>query len=268
MTQQEFIKKLPTIDKYYVIFCQFTKMPYAECDVETFDDKIFIFLDEAKANAFVEEYKEDKMLLFVKTIGRAEILNFFTTMISTGINMISFRGEEDFNIEVDKIVRRELKEGMAKPIENPQLQLSMAYFMQAVRTAETQEEQMIARQFEEEMMVNIARGHFLVPSKDLEEPDEEGKRKVAFLQVKNTNGDAFVPLFTDLTEFGKFDSQFESMKFMVMSFQKLQTVKMQNLGGFIINPASISIVLNEQHMKVVAERFPQEIEEAANFSLE
>ena len=44
MTEQEFIKKLPTIDNYYVIFCDFTKMPYAECDEQTFDDKAFIFL--------------------------------------------------------------------------------------------------------------------------------------------------------------------------------------------------------------------------------
>ena len=55
MTEQEFIKKLPTIDNYYVIFCDFTKMPYAECDEQTFDDKAFIFLKESMAKKFVSD---------------------------------------------------------------------------------------------------------------------------------------------------------------------------------------------------------------------
>ena len=42
MTEQEFIRKLPAIDEYYVIMCDFTKQPYAECDPETFDDKTII----------------------------------------------------------------------------------------------------------------------------------------------------------------------------------------------------------------------------------
>jgi len=91
MTEQEFIKKLPTIDNYYVIFCDFTKMPYAECDEQTFDDKAFIFLKEAMAKKFVEEYKEDGMILSVKTITRAEILGFLTSLPLLGINMASFR---------------------------------------------------------------------------------------------------------------------------------------------------------------------------------
>lgn len=258
MTEQEFIKKLPTIDNYYVIFCNFTKMPYAECDEQTFDDKAFIFLKEAMAKKFVEEYKEDGMILSIKTITRAEILSFLTSLPLLGINMASFRGNETHNIQLDTIVKRQYKEEAPKPIENPSLQLSMIYFMQAVRIAETEEERAIARQFEEEMMVNIARGHFLVPSKEIEETDDEGNKKVAFLQVKNNNGDVFIPLFTDINEYFKFNSQDGTMKFLVLDFNKIYHTKVPQLAGFIINPGTISVLLNEQHLNAIQQAFGEQ----------
>ncbi len=258
MTEQEFIKKLPTIDNYYVIFCDFTKMPYAECDEQTFDDKAFIFLKEAMAKKFVEEYKEDGMILSIKTITRAEILGFLTSLPLLGINMASFRGNETHNIQLDNIVKRQYKEDAPKPVENPSLQLSMIYFMQAVRIAETEEENAIARQFEEEMMVNIARGHFLVPSREIEETDDEGNKKVAFLQVKNNNGDVFIPLFTDINEYFKFNSQDGTMKFLVLDFNKIYNTKVPQLTGFIINPGTISVLLNEQHLNAIQQAFGEE----------
>lgn len=258
MTEQEFIKKLPTIDNYYVIFCDFTKMPYAECDEKTFDDKAFVFLDEKMAGEFVEEYKEDKMLLSVKTISRSDILGFFTSLLVAGLNMVSFRGKETYDIQLENIVKRQLKEDAPKPVENPTLQISMMYFMQAVRTAETNEEKVIAKQFEEEMMVNIARSRYLVPSKELEQVDAEGNKKVAFLQVKNNNGEVFIPLFTDVNEYFKFNSEDGTMKFLVLDFKKICSIKSPELGGFIINPGSISVLLNEQHLNAIQERFGEE----------
>lgn len=258
MTEQEFIKKLPTIDNYYVIFCNFTKMPYAECDEKTFDDKAFIFLKEAMAKKFVDEYKEDGMILSIKTITRAEILGFLTSLPLLGINMVSFGGSETYNIQLDDIVKRQYKEDAPKPVENPSLQLSMIYFMQAVRIAETEEENAIARQFEEEMMVNIARGHFLVPSREIDETDDEGNKKVAFLQVKNNSGDVFIPLFTDINEYFKFNSEDGTMKFLVLDFNKIYSTKVPQLAGFIINPGTISVLLNEQHLNAIQQAFGEE----------
>jgi len=155
-------------------------------------------------------------------------------------------------------VKRQYKEDAPKPVENPSLQLSMIYFMQAVRIAETEEENAIARQFEEEMMVNIARGHFLVPSREIEETDDEGNKKVAFLQVKNNNGDVFIPLFTDINEYFKFNSQDGTMKFLVLDFNKIYNTKVPQLTGFIINPGTISVLLNEQHLNAIHQAFGEE----------
>jgi hypothetical protein len=255
MTDQEFIQKLPTIDDYFVIFCDFTKMPYVECDLETYDDKVFVFLDKKMADAFVADYKEDKMILSVHKIARAQIRDFFAILITDGINMISFRGEETHELQLNQIITRKLKEGAPQPLENPTLQISMMYFMQAVRTAETQEEQMITRQYEEEMMVNIARAHYLVPSRELEETDEEGNKKVALMQLKNGNGDLFIPLFTDLNEFFKSNREEGTTRFTIVGFDKIKQMNFQNCSGFIINPGSVAVLLNEQHIKAVDQRF-------------
>ena len=77
--------------------CDFTKQPYAECDPETFDDKAFIFFEEKPALDFVDDYKEDKMMLHVEKVARTSILAFLTTLIVEGINMVCFRGEEEHN---------------------------------------------------------------------------------------------------------------------------------------------------------------------------
>ena len=262
MTEQEFIKKLPTIDNYYAIFCDYTKMPYAECDEVTYDDKAFIFLNEADAKTFVDSYKEDKMLLSVRVFTRSQILGYLSSLIMDGINMVSFRGEEEYNIQLDKIIKKKEPDGNGpQPVENPTLKISMMYFMQAVRTAETNEEKMIVRQFEEEMMVNIARARYLVPSKEIGEEDEEGNKKVAFLQVKSNNGEVFIPAFTDINEFTAFSSQEGTTKFMILDFDKIKTVKMPGLNGFIINPGTIGVLLNEQHINASDQRFCQNISE-------
>ncbi len=258
MTEQEFIKKLPTIDKYYAIMCDFTRMPYAECDPVTYDDRVFLFLQEDKANAFVEEYKEDKMLLSVQVVERAGILGFISSLLAAGINMISFQGEEIHNIQVENIVKRQQKEGAPTPVENPSLQISMIYFMQAVRTAETNEEKMVVRQFEEEMMANIARANYLVPSKETDEMDENGNKQVVFPQIKNANGDMFIPLFTDVNEFVKFNKQEGSTRFLALNFRQIKSIGADKEQSFVINPGSVSVLLSAQHVKLIDERFGSE----------
>ena len=47
------IKKLQKLDVFFAAFSQFTKMPYAECDPETFDDQVYLFAEEETAEEWV-----------------------------------------------------------------------------------------------------------------------------------------------------------------------------------------------------------------------
>lgn len=53
------------------------------------------FLKKNPAMDFVDDYKEDKMMLHVEKVARTSILAFLTTLIVEGTNMVCFRGEED-----------------------------------------------------------------------------------------------------------------------------------------------------------------------------
>ena len=52
----------------YALISGFTKEPYVECDKETYDDKVFIYLSEDAAKAKAEELKEEKIPVGAATI--------------------------------------------------------------------------------------------------------------------------------------------------------------------------------------------------------
>ena len=40
------MKKFQSMEIIYVTFSQITKLPYVECDPETFDDQVYMFTEE------------------------------------------------------------------------------------------------------------------------------------------------------------------------------------------------------------------------------
>ena len=54
----------------YALISGYTKEPYVECDGETYDDKVFVYLSEDAAKARVAELKEEKI-----PVGVAKILS-------------------------------------------------------------------------------------------------------------------------------------------------------------------------------------------------
>lgn len=255
MTDQEFIKNLPNAEKFYAVFSTSSRMPYIECDEETYSDKTFLFMDEEQAKAFTEAYKAKKQTLVVATVEKANAKNFLASLIADGIDMISFQGEEVHDYPIDQIVTRTLREGVKAPIENPALQISLMYYLQNARIAETPEEKEELSRMEEEMMANIARAVYLVPFSSSEEVDDNGNQKVALMQLKNENDEIFIPLFSDLDEFLKMKPAEGKSQFLPMGFKQISNTKLNGINGFILNPASANIRLNEKNIAAVANRF-------------
>lgn len=255
MTEQEMINKIFKVEKMCVIFCNFSRMPYVECDPEDFSDKTFLFFEEEKAKSFCESYKEKKMSLSAAIIPQAALKSFFSALLTDGIDTACIQDEDIINLPINKIITRTLREGVPKPIENPALQLSIMYFMQAVRTAETEEEKENSRRLEEEMMVNIARSIYLVPFTKLEEEDENGNQKINLMNLKNKNDEVFIPLFTDLDEFNKIRPAEHQNTFLPMGFKQIRNTKLNGVNGFVINPGSSNIQLTETNIAAVDRKF-------------
>ena len=57
------IKRLQGLEEMFVSFAQTTRMPFVECDEETFDDQVYLFADEDDAKNWAREYGEKNIPL-------------------------------------------------------------------------------------------------------------------------------------------------------------------------------------------------------------
>ena len=48
------IKNLQEMETLFVAFSQTTRMPYVECDEETFDDQVYLFAEEEEAKSWAK----------------------------------------------------------------------------------------------------------------------------------------------------------------------------------------------------------------------
>ena len=255
MTEQDMIQKVFAVENIHVIFCNYSRMPYVECDTEDFTDKTFLFTDADKAKEFCDFYKEKKQLLSTYTIPQNALKSFFSAMITDGIDMVCIQDEETMTLPISKLITRVLKEGASQPVENPALQLSIMYFLQTVQIAETPEEKEESRRLEEEMMVNIARATYLVPFSEIGEVDAEGNQQINLINLQNKNGETFIPLFTDLDEYHKIKPSEKQTSLLSMGFKQIRGTKLTNVNGFVINPGSSNIQLTPQNIAAVDQRF-------------
>lgn len=259
MTDQEFVQNLSKVENFYPIFCNFSHMPYVECDNESCSDKATVFTDEEKAKQFIENYKirQPKQSLSAVTIKQDSILFFLASLYSAGFDMVDIiDGDDIHNYTLDQLVRRTLPKGAKKPIENPALQLSIMYFLQSVHIADTEEEREESRNREEEMMANIARAVYLVPYARMEEREnDDGEEKVSLMQFQNDAGEFFIPLFTDMDEFLKIKPKEGTTNFLPMGFRQIRGIKLNNLIGFVINPGSTHIQLTDSNINAIDLRF-------------
>ena len=131
------MKKFQSMEIIYVTFSQITKLPYVECDPETFDDEVMIYFDEQSAKAKTEELAQKKIPTTVLKLASKQMLLFFTTLYTMGVNALhlSFNGEET-TMQIQEIVKkRDQKEAPDGSVwvENPQLHLTAVYFAQELR---------------------------------------------------------------------------------------------------------------------------------------
>ena len=78
----------------YVLISGFTKEPYVECDKETYDDKVFVYMEEEAAKAKAEALKEEKIPVGAAKILSGHMLLFFTNLYTMGVNALEIHYED------------------------------------------------------------------------------------------------------------------------------------------------------------------------------
>ena len=119
------IKKLQNLDEMLVAYSAVTRMPFAICDDESFNDQVWIFTDQDKLKTFAEKYKEEKKLILPVKVQKKDASMFYMNLFAMGINEVVFcDGDQENKIELTKIVRMPDVDALPenrKPILNPQL---------------------------------------------------------------------------------------------------------------------------------------------------
>ncbi len=242
MNKQDFIKMIPALKECYIIYSNLTRCPYVECDQETFDDVALIYSDVKKAGEKVSSLNEEGKNTVILKVENKGMLAMFTSLFLYDINGVRFHAAKETQLlQLTEIVRRndisELPEEK-RPIENPSLQLSILYFMQEFRAKKENKDMAHIKELEEEMLVNLTRGRYLVPYRPIE---QDGQKAQQMMCVVLSDKKPYLPVFTDLIEFRKFCKNQPDMKAAVFRFKGLQTMEYPpEANGIVVNPAGVA----------------------------
>lgn len=258
------IKQLQNLEELYIIYSGYTKMPFVECDPETFDDQIHVFSEEADLQEFAKAYTDKKILLIGKKCPKAQAPGIFASLYGMGINSVIFHNHgTTVSIPLEKLVKKpDLKKLQEEPLPiiNPTLTLSAAYFLQELHRPVEHDMKML-KELEDEMIANLVRSRYILgmmtanPDEKFDPKNPNQPKRVHY--VKDKEGQIFLPMFADISEFTKFHKKnAEKLGMAVVTFDKLPTTLMKEAKGIVLNPAGFGLqILKEQLDQIVAANF-------------
>lgn len=229
-------------EEIFIIFSKCTNMPYIYCEPKDLNDEIFVFFKEEDAKAYKDKKLLEEIPLQVAKIQKEYFLSFYSNLYMMGVNAVCVDEGTQGEIEIllkELVIRpnyEELPKGQVK-VENPQLHLTALYFMQTLRKKPKQEITPEMKEMEEELIANLQKGKFIVPL--------QGENMVPFMKMQN--GDAYQPIFTDISEFKKFNVK-DEFRGVVVPYEKLQKVLVEQSKGIVLNPMGFRLVLLKNHL--------------------
>lgn len=244
-------RTLREAERLYVVISDATRLPYVECDEETYDDEVLLFDDQKAAQDIVENLTGKGYLVRSMELPASQRLAFFSSLFSMGITalMLNKGTGSPRLLELTKFISRpelprfsaEIGERLKKDpnvkfqVENPEFHLTAIYYIQKVRNRQAAQWEDEAKELHEEMLAHYREGYYI--SARLEDGS------MPFLRKKD--GLALQPLFTDLQEFAKFQRVNTGMKLQnfIVSEKNFLKFLVKEASGIVINPFGISLVL-------------------------
>lgn len=260
------IKRLQGLETMFVSFAQTTRMPFVECDEETFDDQVYVFADEEEAKNWAKECGERNFPLTTVRVDKEQMLMVYTSFHLMGANRVAFHNGAGFAyLPLDQIVALKEPEGAKGgfPGRNATLQLTMVYFLQELRRPNQDPEDPVRRkrlqEMEQEMMANLVRSQYIMAidtSKVEGEFDpQKHSQNIQIPYVKNGDGEIYQPLFSDMWEFQKFNKNSGSkFRIVTVPFKGLLPSLIKDAKGYILNPAGVSLILLRERLKAMGEQ--------------
>ncbi len=261
------LKKFEKAETIFALYSQVTKLPYVECDEETFEDCAFIFAKQEDVVSYAASFNEKKILIAARQLKKEQIRPFLMNLYCYGATAIRYiEGDSEVVEELPNVIESPDIQAMKNekvPRVNPEMQLTGLYFMQELgrRVQRTPEEQKHLKELEEEMAVNMMRSKWIVCA-DISDvtddmPKEEAAKKMKLPYVKTKNGDVYQPIFSDVTECQKFNQANKGAKLRLMpvAYDDLHKYIMKEAKGICLNPKGFNLFLTKEMMEKMKEQY-------------
>ena len=245
--KEQLLSSLRNAEEMYVFMSLCTKMPYVLCDEETFDDEVLLYYTEEDAQREGKKLIEQRIPIQIAKIEKKQLLGFFSSLYPMGVNglLINNNMESEARLQLGELVIRPNTEDLPDGkvwVENPQLHLTALYFMQEMRRQEKPELTEELKGLQEEILVNYGRGRFIVAV----------HKENGMPMLKQKNGDAYQPIFTDILEFRKFNKE-DQFKTMAIEAKNVPKMLVNEAKGVVINPYGVNL-----QIPIVRPEEPQE----------
>ena len=245
------LRKLQKTDVLYTLFAKATNLPYAVCDPESCNDQVWLFSEEhfAKKEALLQQ--QNKRELVVVKLENKQFLGFYLSLFQMGINELQIdRGVNTLCLELTSLVKQPDYDKLPvekRPVVNPQLVLTAIYFAQERTLPDEVRDNETLKELEEEMLVNLKRGKVLVAVQMPEGQTEINPQEMKIPYLKMANGDAYQPIFSDPSEFQKFNRE-KKLRAIALDHDKLPKALNKDAKGVILNPASVKLAIPKQKL--------------------
>ena len=184
MTKEEKIERLRNLQKAYILYSLFTRIPYVECEQTMFYDQAFMFETKEDAEAAAKKIFDggdpvgitelklvempqppaDSNVVPMRRMMRNQVREHLTKFPTMGLNAVFFKPAEDEgeSLPLDEVLPQEVRDSLRKDYEDLMgVQLTGVYFAQYMRRPQKDPE--IARERFEEFYANLARVKLLLP---------------------------------------------------------------------------------------------------------
>ena len=238
-------------EELYIAYSMVTRHPYVTCDEESFNDQVWAFATEEEVKEFAKNLAAEKKIpLLGMKLEKKRFASWIDELHLIGVNAIVWNdGEKQEEIELGEIGNPRDYSGIEpekRPLINPILQLSAIYFMQEFNrpgVTETEIDKDYRMELQEEMLVNIVRGEYLMAV----DADKEDPNKITIPFVKTKDEKILHPIFSDVQELEKF-TKGKKMRILKFPFNKLPDVMIKDAFAYAINPAGVNVILPREQV--------------------
>ena len=248
-----------TKKEMYILYSTLTKLPYVECDSETFDDQIYVYSTKDAADAAVKSFEEKGIPVYSEHLKNNAFHQHFFELYLLGVNAV--KTENDGVIQLPALVSKPDYSKLPvekQPVLNPELLLTAVYLCQEERRQGAQTDTEELKQMKEELFAHLRESTLAMPA--FVTKGEENPGQVHFPVVTLQNGERYCPIFTDLQTARDFEKREEERtkaagetkpeyRYMKLAFDKILKALPGEIQGVIINPNTINLMMRKTEGK-------------------